>query len=364
MKIALVVHDFLASVGHGRYCIELARRFSAHHEVHVLANRFEDKLDFAYTPRFVKAWRGKSLFAALTFPGAAQMILDAESFDIVHAQGYACHRADVITAHVCNAARYRRAPAQGAAQKLFPFFVIPKERAFFQRAGAREIIAVSQIAERELQTEYHAANTCVIYHGVDTKTFSPATPERHRKLREQMLLPQDRWLWLFVGEAAKGLRPAIEALDQFPEAHLVVVTRSPLHPWRVFAQQQALSQRIAFQGPTSTTERYYQASDLFLYPSDYDTFGMVVAEAMGCGLPVIVGKNIGAAEWIEPGQNGFLCDPNQPHDIHAQIRAAETLRGQPVLEAATATARSHTWDHCAAETMEAYERAIISKRQK
>lgn len=364
MKIAFVVHDFLSTTGHGRYCIELARRFSGEHEIHVLANRFEPNLEFPFTPRFVKAWRSSALTSVLTFPGAAQKILDSEPFDIIHAQGYSSRRADIITAHVCNATRYMRSPARGFTKRLFPFFVIPRERAFYANARAAEVIAVSKVLERELQTEYHIHNTTVIYHGIDTESFSPLSAPRRAKLRQQMQIPENQWTWLFVGEAVKGLRQAIEALDQFPEAHLLVVTRSPLHPWRVFAQKHAHARRVTFHAATHAIERYYQVADLFLYPSDYDTFGMVVAEAMGCGLPVIVGQNIGAAEWISPGKNGFLCDPRNALDISAQLREVKEGQNQAIPEMGIATARAHSWDRCAEETMLVYQRAIFNKRQK
>jgi UDP-glucose:(heptosyl)LPS alpha-1,3-glucosyltransferase len=339
MKIAFVVHDFLEGIGHGRYCIELARRFSRDHEIHAFANTFESTLDFRFQRHFVRASRATALTSVLTFASIAQKILDREHFDIVHAQGFACHRADIITAHVCNAARYKRDPAKTAHKKIFPRLVIPRERAFYKTAGAHEIIAVSKVIQTELRTEYGAASS-VIYHGVDCAKFSPAP----RTNKDQ---------WLFAGEATKGLAETIGALAEFPNAHLTVVSRSDLSKF-------ATSDRITFRGAVSDLPAIYREADLFVYPSKYDAFGLVVAEAMASGLPVIVGKDIGAAEWIVDGENGFLCDPSDLKSIVAAIRRA-TVSAE-VGKKGRAAVLTHTWDRCAKETMALYERAISSKR--
>lgn len=351
MKIALVVHDFLGGVGHGRYAIELARNFSRDHDLHVLANRFEDGLDFRYHRHFVHAWRGSALSAALTFPGAAQKIIDRERFDVVHAQGFACQRANVITAHVCNAARYKRDPAHGWRKRLFPFFVIPRERAFYKRAKDSQVIALSRVAQRELASEYQVQGATVIYHGIDTEKFKSAGPKAGLSR------------WLFVGEAVKGLGTVIEALKYFPEAHLQVVTRSPPAGWKDLAARKGFSSRISFLGAMENVAPAYQAADLFIYPSPYDTFGMVVAEAMSSGLPVIASREIGAAEWIEEGVNGFLCDPANVNSILEQIRTIHTLppdRLNGICAAARATAKRHTWNDCARSSFEVYQRAIAN----
>ncbi len=354
MKIALVVHDFLMGVGHGRYCIELARHLAGQHEIHVVANRFEEGLEFPFRAHEVKAWRGFALASVLTIPGRAERILRAENFDVVHAQGFSCWNADVVTAHVCNAARQRRAPASGLLKRVFPAVVIPLERAFYRRNRGAEIIAVSKRVAGELKEEYGAGECRVIYHGVDGRVFAPTEKGR----------VGGRWRWLFAGEAVKGLRQAIEALAKFPEADLAVVTRSEPGPWMELARDRGVAERVEFHGPSREMVGRYQAADLFLYPSEYDTFGMVVAEAMACGLPVVVGREIGAAEWIEEGRNGFTCDAG---DLESVVRALEKVRDldlearRRVSGEARRTAEDHSWGACAERTLEVYQRAKANK---
>lgn len=356
MKIALVVHDFLRGVGHGRYCIELANRFAREHDVHVFANRFEQDVNFQFNGHRIPAWRATALTSVLTFPHNAEKFLARERFDIVHAQGFSCWKADVITAHVCNAARYRIAPVRRIKDKLFPALVIPRERKFYRQSADAEVIAVSKVVQREIEKEYGNRKTHVIYHGVNADEFTPPAGELKAAIRKELGLPAERWLWMFAGEASKGLPETMRALRDFPEAHLLVVSRSPAN--RRLARTIGATGRVTFHGPTESIAKFYQASDVFVYPSQYDTFGMVVAEAMACGLPVVVGTDIGAAEWVRNGENGFVCDPN---DVVPALRKA---RSAMIADAARATALAHTWDDCAAKTLTVYQRVIESRRTK
>ncbi|MGZ5545980.1 MAG: glycosyltransferase family 4 protein [Limisphaerales bacterium] len=363
MKIALVVHDFLRGVGHGRYCIELARRFAHDHQVFVFANRFESNLDFSFEKRPVRALRISAITSVLSFIGQAERMLQKEKFDIIHTQGFSCRRADVITAHVCNAARYRIAPPRTFKERIFPNLVIPRERAFYASSNDSEIIAVSNVVKRELESEYRCSSVSVIYHGVDTVEFGPAMPEKKISLRNQLQVPANKWVWMFAGEAAKGLEKTIEALIEFPEAHLVVVSRSSLEKYQRQAKELGVFARILFVGAVERMAEVYQMADIFVYPSQYDTFGMVVAEAMASGLPVAIKKQIGAAEWIEDGKNGFVCEPDKILKMLREIAGKSKDVIDEVGQHARATTLAHSWEDCASRTLEIYQRAIAKRRK-
>jgi hypothetical protein len=88
--------------------------------------------------------------------------------------------------------------------------------------------------EQEIRNEYGWSKPAtVIYHGTDLTQFRPARNEAERlELRARFKVPADRWIWLFMGEAVKGLREVIDQLPAFPNAHLLVVSRSDLGPYR------------------------------------------------------------------------------------------------------------------------------------
>ncbi len=103
----------------------------------------------------------------------------------------------------------------------------------------------------------------------------------------------------------------------------------------------------------------YGASDIFVLPSRYEPFGIVMLEAMACAVPVVATREGGPATVIEPGVTGFLVDPT---DAEAMASAMEELvrdpeqrrrfgqRGRQVVEA------NYSWRIIAERHVTAYER--------
>ena len=72
-----------------------------------------------------------------------------------------------------------------------------------------------------------------------------------------------------------------------------------------------LENSVDFIGAVEQTDLvpYYQKADLLMLPSEHESFGMVMVEAMACGTPVVALKGSGGPdEIIENGINGILCD--------------------------------------------------------
>ncbi len=91
-----------------------------------------------------------------------------------------------------------------------------------------------------------------------------------------------------------------------------------------------LDARVHLNGKVSQEEldRFYSQSTLFTLVSRMEGFGIVYAEAMRYGLPIIATKKGAVPEIVEDGQNGILCDPEDPKGIS---RAIEKIIGDPAL---------------------------------
>ena len=105
----------------------------------------------------------------------------------------------------------------------------------------------------------------------------------------------------------------------------------------------------------------YQTSDLFLFTSNYEIFGMVLLEAMYFGLPVISTLNGGASTLINEGENGYVIDEFDAEKWSEKI--AELIddreRRQSMGQYACETIKSRfTWDKLAEKFESAYEEAI------
>ncbi|HEY1174193.1 MAG TPA: glycosyltransferase family 4 protein [Verrucomicrobiae bacterium] len=358
-QIALVVHDFSRGFGHGRYCVELARHLQPLHDIHIFANHFGVPCEPGWTFQKVPAVRRSALLTIFTFLSQAEKRLARRKFDLIHSQGVTCWRADVITAHLCNAARVEKDALRSPKERLFDTLTGQLETEFYRRNRDARWIAVSGQTANELLTEHEPVHPVpVIYHGVDTELFHPLGSRTAKAaLRDRLGLPVDRWLWLFVGEASKGLLPALQALRQFPKATLLVISRSSAAEWLGKAAGIGVLPQVLWPGPQTFLTPFYQSADVFVYPSEYDAFGMVVAEAMSSGLPVITTRKIGAAEWIRHGENGLLGPISEPEALNAQLRQIDRLpdRGAQLGENARDTASRYSWKRCAEATLRVYE---------
>ena len=364
MRIGLITHDFERTGGHSRYVVELARRFARDHEVHVFANTFAEPLPSGARAHAVRAVRRTALTTILSF--AASRPGSDVPLDIVHAQGISGAPANVVTAHICNARwlEARRDPDGRVSYKdrFFAAAVVPLERRLFARSDMRAI-AVSRVVAQDLVQCYRRTGAIdVIPHGVDPAQFNP---ERTAALRQAARLAygvaDPTFVALFVGDLRKGAHRLVEAASRIPYVTVLLVSRSDPSEILSRAAQLGCANRVMTSGLTRDIERAYAAADAFVLPTPYDAFGMVITEAMACGIPVVTTDRAGAAEVINNGIDGLiLADPD---DTSVLARTIEGLADDEsdrlqIGQAAARKAASLTWDHVAAQTMNVYEQVI------
>jgi len=228
MRIAFVVHHYHQEAGHSRYVVELARRFSVQHEVHVFANEFREDPAWRIWFHRVPAWNATALTRVLSFILPASWAV-RRGFDIVHSQGACVLCCDVMTAHICQRAWHRsRLEVEGRLRfkdYLFASVVSPLERALMSPRRATRVICISDRLRRDLAEYYgRTKEVSVIHHAVDLDRFSPGQRERFRRsTRERLGLADTNVAFLFVGDLRKGLAPAIRALPHAAGACLVAV---------------------------------------------------------------------------------------------------------------------------------------------
>jgi glycosyltransferase involved in cell wall biosynthesis len=108
--------------------------------------------------------------------------------------------------------------------------------------------------------------------------------------------------------------------------------------------------------------RAYASSDIFLFPSETETFGNVTLEAMSSGLPCVVADATGSRSLVESGVNGFLAPPRDTRDFARcvdKIAADDQLREQ-MGKAARQKALVYSWDNVNGELLENYKEALRS----
>lgn len=105
----------------------------------------------------------------------------------------------------------------------------------------------------------------------------------------------------------------------------------------------------------------YRAADLLLMPSRYEGYGLVGAEALACGTPILRTRTGGWDEMVLEGSTGWVCEPNDDHAfVEAGLRA---LRERESLGRLRPLCRDHAVHHLglvsqAERTVRAYERGL------
>jgi len=121
-----------------------------------------------------------------------------------------------------------------------------------------------------------------------------------------------------------------------------------------------VEKRVVFTGPTEQSWKYYAASDIFLLPTLYEPFGLVILEAMAAGLPVLVSREAGAAELVRDGTDALLLeDAGDVDEIAGKLELLLEDAGlrKRLGEEARRTALCHTWARVAQRTVKVYQRA-------
>ena len=182
-----------------------------------------------------------------------------------------------------------------------------------------EVWTVSHGAGENLRSLGYQGDYIVMPNGVDFPA-GRLPEEKVRAVGEGLDLPEGVPLFLFVGRMMwyKGLRITLDALKKLKDAghafRMVFVGSGGDHDEVVaYAESLGLSDCVFFTSPKydrNVIRAWYCRADLFLFPSTFDTNGLVVREAAACELASVLVRGSCAAEDITDGENGFLIEEN------------------------------------------------------
>jgi len=179
------------------------------------------------------------------------------------------------------------------------------------QAGLKRYVRVGAVPESRIQ---------YIPNGIDTEIFRP-NPEARNRLRESIGL-RNSFVWIAVGRfyPQKDYTNLLQAFahvvrNQY-NAHLLIVGDGPLRPsMEGLAGKLGIDNRVHFLGICREVSDVMNAADAFVLSSRYEGFGLVIAEAMACQLPVVATDSGGPRELLDGGRLGYLVSPGDPNKL-------------------------------------------------
>jgi glycosyltransferase involved in cell wall biosynthesis len=225
-----------------------------------------------------------------------------------------------------------------------------------------------------------------IHPGIDVERYRPATPERRRALRARLGIPAEARVVSSMGALLprKGMDRLLRGWARCapePGRDLLLLVgpateQEGLRPWflphvrelEALAGSRSLAGTVRMVGRVDDAEDWLAASDVFALLSRNEGFGIVIAEAMGCGLPCLVSPLEGIGrEIVSEGQTGFVIDdPDDPEAVAARLRpllADAEVRRKLGAEAASDAHARFSLEARAGKLADAYRELAQARRR-
>lgn len=342
-KVVLAFHSFNKRGGIERVAVETATFLAGRgHEVAVVAAQVDDGcLPPSVTVELVPG-TGPGPIGAMRFQRAATKAVRTRHADAalgtfgafgppgglvwlgsVHARWL-----EVSRSYRIGKDRWRQ------AVNPFHWAALRAERRMYGQRRYRHLLALTEDMRNDLTRFYGVpeADVTILPNGYNPEEFNPERAARERgPARAELGLRDDDIAILFVANEIerKGLPVLIEAVAGLGDARLVVVAVGRLDAAAVRALTLRLgldADRLCMTGPTPDVGRLLAAGDLFVLPTTYEAWGLVIVEALASGLPVVTSRSAGASVVLGDIAGILLDSPRDAAELAQAITRALSLK--------------------------------------
>jgi len=217
---------------------------------------------------------------------------------------------------------------------------------------------VPSVSVRKALQAHDIGNVQVLPHGIDTDRFSPEF--RSNRIRRYLEVDENKPVLLFVGRLVKekdlaDLIEVIKLLEQHGYRFKMVFVGDG--PMREDLERQLPNAHFTGTLTGNELAQWYASSDLFVFPSTTETFGLVVQEAFASGIPVIGVREGGVKNLIQEGINGYISEPNNPPEFADKVQQLieNSDERRRLGQNARALVKQHTWSKVNQQLLERYQ---------
>ena len=228
--------------------------------------------------------------------------------------------------------------------------LLAMEYDYFGRRKYKRLVALTDQVKADLVRLYAVppADIDVLPNGYAPDEFNwTRAQEQRADMRATLGYGAGDMVVIFVANELerKGFGPLLRAVSELnnPNVHLLAVGRLNPQTYAPEIARLGLTNRVQFPGASSDVAQFYAAADVFALPTQYEAWGLVIVEALACGLPVVTSRLAGAALVVREGENGLLLnDPNDVAEITESLRTVLDS-GPHRSEAVACSVLAYTW---------------------
>jgi glycosyltransferase involved in cell wall biosynthesis len=234
---------------------------------------------------------------------------------------------------------------------------------------ARRIVTISESTKRDLIRRFDlpADKIDVVPPGVESVFFPDGDGNAVERFRQTKHLPEHYILFVGTREPRKNIPTLIRAFAK-AKSHLDLPHQLVIVGGKGWNDQaitrsirecaRPLDVNLIGFAPSDELPYWYRAADAFVYPSQYEGYGMPLLEAMASGTPVVTGNVSSLPEAV--GDAALIVDPAD--EAALEVAIGRVVRDQPLrqelIARGTDRARQFTWTRAARATADVYRRAL------
>lgn len=374
--------------GAGVYLFELLRSLSKNKNLEIHIFTFGDKncnevysnniivhktKIISYKGFFIFSWNYKII-------NSINKIIRRENIDILHSNivnssliPRVQNFPNIITIHH---PLKKETPHLGVLQNFFKNLNLILEKIILKKAY--KIILVSSLTKKLILEEYSFLKNKIVYipEGVDCNFFK----FKKNNIRDKYNIQNNEILLFFPGGARakrKGANVTFKSLVKLKETGIkfkcFISGDSREIGWKKefysLINKNNLSNELILLGELDYNElpKYYSASDIVVFPSLFEGFGIPILESMACRKPIIASKTGEAPNIIKNGDNGFLIKVGDSKDLFNKIKILgedKNLRLSLGIKGEQLVKSKYSWDKIGNKYIKVYEEVLREHNKK